>query len=65
VKAAARHGSTSPAEAVGHLPAATRRALDTAAGHGFQSGLHLAMLISALILFACAATAAALLRPRP
>jgi EmrB/QacA subfamily drug resistance transporter len=65
VKAAARHGSTSPAEAVGHLPAATRRALDAAAGHGFESGLHLAMLISALILFACAATAAALLRPRP
>lgn len=65
VAAAAKNGSTVPADAAPHVPATLRAAINDAAGQGFQAGLHLAMLISALVLFACAITTAALLRNRP
>jgi hypothetical protein len=64
VESAVRSGSTSPANGVPHLSAAMRTAIDTAAGHGFESGLHLAMLVTGLTLFACAVAAAALLGRR-
>lgn len=64
VAAAAKDGSTVPADAAPHLSAAVRTAVNDAAGQGFQAGLHLAMLICALALFACAVASAALLRNR-
>jgi EmrB/QacA subfamily drug resistance transporter len=64
VEAAARAGRADPGQAAPHLPAPLRRTIDAAAHAGFTSGLHTAMLLTALALLACAAAAAALLRPR-
>jgi hypothetical protein len=62
VSTAAHQGSIAPAQAVAHVPAALRTAVDAAAGQGFEAGLRLSMLICALVLFICALAAAALLR---
>jgi hypothetical protein len=64
VFAAAHEGPTAPAQAVAGVPAALRTAVDAAAGQGFEAGLQVAMLICALVLFACAIASAALLRAR-
>ncbi|GHJ37492.1 MFS transporter [Streptomyces sp. TS71-3] len=63
VSTAIHAGQADPGQAA-HVSAATRRALNDASHSGFTSGLHMAMLLCALVLLACAAAALVLFRTR-